>query len=79
MNQTPLKYTKFSDTPWIKSVSKSVQVNSGDKRATTATFIIDLASNFLLMQLIYGGKTDRRLPKVGFPKGFSLSANPLKQ
>ena len=35
-----------------------------------------LAGKFLLMQLIYEGKTDRSLPKVDFSKGFSLSANP---
>ena len=28
------------------------------------------------MQLIYGGKTDRSLPKVDFLKGLSLSINP---
>ena len=31
---------------------------------------------FLPMQLIYKGKTKQSLPKVQFPKGFSLSANP---
>ena len=57
-----------------KSASKSVAIAGfGDKCAITATFIINLAGNFLLMQLIYGGKADRSLPKVDFPKGFSLS------
>ena len=28
------------------------------------------------MQLIFGGKTDRSLPKADFSKGFSLNANP---
>ena len=28
------------------------------------------------MQLIYGGKTSKSLPRVNFPKSFSLSANP---
>ena len=28
------------------------------------------------MQLIYGGKTNRSIPNVQFPRGFSLSANP---
>ena len=77
IDQTPLKYIQSSRCTVEKSTSKSVAIAaSGEKRAITATFIIDLAGNFLLMQLIYGGKTDRRLPKVDFPKGFSLSANP---
>ena len=60
-----------------KSASKSAAIAGfGDKCAITATFIINLAGNFLLMQLIYGSKADRSLPKVDFPKGFSLSANP---
>ena len=60
-----------------ESASKSVAiVVSGDKREINATFIIDLAGNFLTIQLIYGSKTDRSLPKVDFPKGLSLSTNP---
>ena len=60
-----------------KVLSKSVSITgSGDKRAITATFIIDLMGNFLPMQLIYGGKTERSIPKVNFLSGFSLSANP---
>ena len=60
-----------------KSASKSAAITgSGDEHPITATFIIDLVGNFLLMQLIYGGKTDRSLPKVDFPKSFPLSANP---
>ena len=57
-----------------KSASKSVSVaGSGDKDITTVVFIINLAGNFLLIQLIYGGKTDRSLTKN--PKGFSLDTN----
>ena len=60
-----------------KSASNSVAIaGSGDKRAITATYIIDLAKNFVPMLLIYGDKTDRSLLKIDFPKGFSLSANP---
>ena len=28
------------------------------------------------MQLIYGGKTEKSLPRFNFPESFSLSANP---
>ena len=37
-----------------KSASKSA-TGSGDKRVITATFIINLAGNFLPIQLIYVG------------------------
>ena len=60
-----------------KSASKSVAIaGSRVKLAITTMFIINLVGNFLPTQLIYGGKTDRSLPKIDFPKGFSLSANP---
>ena len=49
------------------SASKSVAMTgSGDKRAKTAMFTIDLAGNFLPMQLIYGGKTKSLFSKVFF-------------
>ena len=77
LDQTPLKYIQSSRYTVEKCTSISVAIAvSEEKRAITAMFIIDLAGNFLLMQLIYGGKTDRSLPKVDLPKGFSLSANP---
>ena len=45
-----------------KSASKYVAVTgSGDKRAKTSTFVINLPGNFLQMQLIDGGKTDQSL------------------
>ena len=76
MDQTPSKYTQSSRYTMEKSASKSVAITgSGDKRAITTMFIINLAGNFLPMQLIYGGKTGRSLPKVDFPDGLSLRAN----
>jgi len=77
LDQTPSKYIQSSRYTMEKAGTKSVAiVGAGDKRAITATFVIDLAGNFLPMQLIYGGKTNRSIPKMSFPDGFSLSANP---
>ena len=42
----------------------------------TATFTITFDRHFLPMQLIYAGKTTKRLPRVQFPASFSLSFNP---
>ena len=54
-----------------KSESESVETTGfRDKRAKTSTFIIDLAGNFLPIQLNCGSSTDRSLLKVDFPKGF---------
>ena len=49
---------------------------SDDKRMITGTFAITLTRKFLPMQLIYRAKTDQSIPRVVFPNGFSLSANP---
>ena len=72
MDQTPPNYTQSSRYAIEKSASKSKAIaRSGDKCTITATFIINLAANPPSpMQLIYGGKTDRSLPKVDFSKGF---------
>lgn len=59
LDQTPAK---------VVPGSKSTQVLKGatDKRAITATFSISLESDFLTMQLIYGGKTSKSIPHVEF-------------
>ena len=41
-----------------------------------ATFCITYTKKFLPLQLIYGGKTERSIPRYKFPKFFSLSASP---
>ena len=57
--------------------SKTVPIKgSTEKRMIIATFTITLDGHFLPVQLIYGGKTSKSLPRVNFPKSFSLSANP---
>ena len=60
-----------------KKNSSSVSIiGSTDKRSITDTFIVTLDGQFLLMQLIYGGETLKRLPNFEFPDSFSLSVNP---
>lgn len=48
----------------------------GDKRQITATFAATMSGEFLPMQLIYGGKTDRCHPKHKFPEGFDICHTP---
>ena len=57
--------------------SKTVPIKgSTEKRRITATFTITLDGPFLPVQLIYVVKISKSLPRVNFPKSFSLSANP---
>ena len=57
--------------------SKTVPIKeSTEKRMVTASFAITLNGHFLPVQLIYGWKTSKSLPRVKFPKSFSVSANP---
>ena len=77
LDQTPLKYVPCGNTTLAQKSSSTVPIKGvSDKRMITGTFTISLDGKFLPMQLIYGGKTDRRIPKVDFRKEFSLSANP---
>ena len=75
-DQTPLKFAPVSSQTLAKKGSKHVAVSGqAFKKAITATFGITFSMDFLPMQLIYGGKTERSLPKVKFPESFSLSVN----
>ena len=47
-----------------------------DKRNITLTFVVTFTGDFLPMQIIYGGKTDRSQPRgVVFPKRFHVTQN----
>ena len=64
-----------------KRGSLSVTIESSDDKRMIAkhiseTFVITLSGTFLSMQLIYGGKTNQNTPRIVFPEGFRLSANP---
>ena len=77
IDQTPLKYVPCGKTTMAEKSSSTVPINGvSDKRMITATFTISLDGKFLPIQLIYAGKTERSIPKIKFPKSFSLSANP---
>ena len=50
--------------------------SSVDKRCITETFGISLSGVSLPVKLIHSGNTSHSIPKVAFPDGFSLNANP---
>ena len=76
IDQTPTKYVPVSRSTLAKKNSKAVAIKgSSDKRSITATLSITFSGKFLPMQLIYGGKTTKSLPRFKFPNDFSLSVN----
>ena len=76
-DQTPLKYVPVgNETMAGKGVHSVTIEGSADKRSITGTFTISFDGNFVPIQLIYGGKTTKSLPRFEFPKDFSLSTNP---
>ena len=77
VDQTPSKYIPVLNKTMATKGSKTVPIKlSTEKGMITATFTITLDGHFLPVQLIYGGKSSKSLPRVNFPKSFSLSANP---
>ena len=76
IDQTLLKYAPVSNQTLAKKGSNHVAIHgSSYRQAIAATFGITNDNHFLPMQLIYGGKSLRSLPRFEFPKSFSLSAN----
>ena len=76
IDQTPMKYAPVANFTLNKRGEKDIAIKGIDyKKAITATFGITMKGKILPMQLIYGGKTLRSLPKFKFPTSFSLSVN----
>ena len=78
LDQTPSKYvSRCNKTLAPKGTKRSTDKRTGstDKRTITATFSITMDGQFLLMQVIYSGKTTKSIPRVSFPHGFLVSAN----
>ena len=73
-DQTPLSYVSPGKyTCDVKGV-KTVPIKGMDeKRQMTATFAISMSGEFLLIQVIYEGKTKRCLPKYTFPANFDAT------
>ena len=47
--------------------------NIDDKRQITGTFCVNIMGDFLPIQLIYSGTTDRCHPRVKFPESFHIT------
>ena len=77
-DQTPSSYVSVGRSTMAEHGAKSVAIKGlTDKRNITLTFVVTLAGDFLPLQIIYGGKTQRSHPRgFEFPSGFSISQNP---
>ena len=71
-DQTTLKYALAAKQTLSKKGSKQGLLF---RQSMTATFGINFANNFLLMQFVFGGKTENSLHCVKFPDSFSLNIN----
>ena len=80
LDQTRSKYVTVAQTTLAKKNSKSEVIAGGSRKCPiTATFTVSFDGTFLPMQLIYGGKTTKSLPKFKFASSFSLSVNPTHE
>ena len=74
IDQTPLPFVLISKYTMNKKGESSVPIQgTGDYRQITGTFSITLSGNFLPIQLIYQGTTDRCHPNYDFPKSFHVT------
>ena len=70
-DQTPLKFAPVASRTLSAKGSKHVAITgSSFEQTITATFGTACENKFLPMQLIFGGKMERIIPRVKFPNSF---------
>ena len=73
-HQTGIHYMPVLSWTMAKEGSKKVEIAGiDDKRQVTAVFGNTMAGDFLPPQLIYQGKTHKRLPPVTFPPDWHIT------
>ena len=76
IDQTPLSYVNTGKYMFsFKDAKNFPRKGVDDKRQITATFAFSCTGEFLPIQLIYAGKTERSMPKFSFPPSFSFTEN----
>ena len=74
-DQTRVKYVFVAKQTLSRKGSNLVAIKDlSFKKSIIASFRITFNLKFVPMQLIYGGKSQRTLPRVNFPDSFSLNA-----
>ena len=73
-DQTTLGFTAPNKATFTERGAHSVPIaNVDDKREITGTFCVNISGEFLPIQLIYTGVTDRCHTKVKFPESFHIN------
>ena len=74
LDQTSLSYVSPGKYTFDAKGVKTIPIKGiDDKRQITATFIISRSGEFLLIQVIYEGKTTICSPKYAFPENFDTA------
>ena len=73
-DQTALGFTAPNKSTFPGKGVHSVPIaNVDNKRQITATFCVNIVGDFLPVQLLYGGVTDKCHPKVKFPESLHVT------
>ena len=73
-DQTALGFTAPNESTFTGKGVHSVPIANVDhKRQITASFCVNIVGDFLPVQLIYRGITDKCHPKVKFPESFHIT------
>ena len=76
-DQTGMHYVPVSSWTMAKEGSKRVEIcGMDDKRQITAVFGCNMIGEFLPVQLIYKGKTDKCHPSFQFPSDWNITHSP---
>ena len=72
--QTPLSYVNTGEYKFSFRGGKNIPIKGvDDERQITATVSVSCTGEFLPIQLIYAGKTERSRPKYSFPPSYSVT------
>ena len=72
-----MHYVPVSSWTMAKEGSKRVEIcGIDDKRQITAVFACSMTGDFLPIQLIYAGKTDKCHPSFTFPSDWHITHSP---
>ena len=77
LDQTPLPFILVSKYSMPEKGANNVPIQgTNDYRQITGTFSVTMSGKYLLIQLIYEGKTKRSQPDYQFPSDFHVTQNP---
>ena len=73
-DQTGIQYVPVSQWTMEREGMKWIEITGNqNKRQITAVFGVTMDGNFLPPQLVYAGKTPKRLPNIDFPEDWDIT------